>query len=80
MPWQHLMSSVPGKKSEYFDLEDGSQTVIYVKDAPDCSGFLRVEATVLSVRGASKRPGRETKVDDSYEELQLDVKTARCDD
>lgn len=78
VPWQHLMTGVPGKQSEYFDLSDGWQTVIYAKDLPSCAGTLEVEGTVLSVRGPSKRPGRETKVDDSYEELQLDVTAARC--
>lgn len=73
------MSHVEGKQTEYFDLDDGVQIVIYASELPSCSGFLLVEGRVLAVRGASKRPGAETKVDESYEELHIDVTDARCE-
>lgn len=77
-PWQHMMTGVEGKKSEYFDLEDGWQIVIYATDLPSCEGLLELEGTVILVSGPSKRPGERTKLKDDYRELQLDVSTARC--
>ena len=80
IPWQHLMTGVTGKKAEYFDLEGGKdQTVVYWKDPPSCSGDIVVVGKVLEVRGPPKKPGgRDTKVDDSYSELHVDVDSARC--
>jgi len=76
-PWQHMITSVEGKRAEYFDLEGGGQTVIYARDLPPCAGTLEIEATVLRVAGPGKRPGRDTRADE-YVELQLDVGAARC--
>jgi hypothetical protein len=76
---QHMMTSVPGKKEQYFDREGASQIIIYVKDTPNCSGLVEVTGTVIKLRGPSKKPGgTETKVDDSYEETQLDVESWKC--
>ena len=79
--WQHLMTGVEGKRSAYFDLdgEKSQQTVVYWKDPPKCAGTVEVTGKVIEVRGASKRPNHgQTKVDDSYGELQIDVERARC--
>ena len=73
-----MMTAVDGKKSEYFDLEDGWQTVVYAKDLPSCPGLVELDATVLRVSGPSKRPDQEAKLKDDYQELQLDVSAARC--
>lgn len=78
IPWQHLMIQVPGKRPEYFDLEGGEQIVIYARDLPTCGSSMRVEGTVIEARGASKRPGPQTKTEDDYSELSLDVKQAAC--
>jgi hypothetical protein len=80
--WQHMMTSVPGKRSAYFDLGGGKeQTVVYWKEPPNCAGDIEVTGKVLELRGPSKRPGQpETKVDDTYSERHVDVDTARCAD
>ncbi len=78
-PWQHLVGDVPGKSPEYFDLEEGGQTVVYLPKPITCPGLVDVEGTVKEVRGTPKRPGGpETKVDDSYGELHIDVTAHRC--
>lgn len=78
--WQHLMTGVDGKKHGYFDVEGEShQIVVYWKAAPQCAALIEVTGKVLVVRGQPKRPGqKETKVDDSYSELYIDVDSARC--
>lgn len=77
--WQHIVGTVPGKRSAYFDVEnEPTQTVVYWSDPPQCTHLVEVTGKVLEVRGAPKKPGRETKVDDSYAELHIDVESARC--
>jgi hypothetical protein len=79
--WQHMMTSVDGKKHAYFDVDgEKTQTVVYWKDPPTCSGMIEVTGKVLEIRGQSKRPGqqKESKVDDKYVELHIDVESARC--
>lgn len=79
-PWQHLIGDVPGKQAVYFDPRDGGQIVVYVADPITCQGEVQVGGRVLEVRGGSKRPPRpgDTKVDETYAELQLDVSAWRC--
>jgi hypothetical protein len=78
-PWQHLIGHVAGKQADYFDLEDGGQTVVYLAKPISCPGLVEVAGTVKEVRGSSKRPGGpDTKVDDSYGELHIDVDSHRC--
>lgn len=76
-PWQHLMGSVPGKTSAYFDLEDGGQTVVYWKEAPKCAGLIEVTGKELIVRGGSKRPGAPSKGDE-FVEHHIDVMLVKC--
>ena len=78
-PWQHLVGSVEGKTAEYFDLPDGSQTIIYVTETPSCPDRVRVSGKVIEIRGASKRPGEpESKAGDDFSELHIDVTRYRC--
>jgi hypothetical protein len=78
--WQHIVGHVPGKKAAYFDVEaEDRQTVVYWKEPPTCAGLIEVTGQVIEVRGPPKRPGaKESKVDDSYGELHIDVESARC--
>jgi hypothetical protein len=72
VPWQHMISSRPGKSPEYFDLDEKGQIVVYSATPLPASGRLRLTGTVLKVEGGSKRPG--TKIDDpKVVEYQLDV-------
>jgi hypothetical protein len=75
-PNQHLMSGVQDKQETYFDLGGGKeQTVIYWKEAPQCSGEIVVTGKVIAVRGQAKGPkGAESNI----EELHVDVASARC--
>jgi hypothetical protein len=74
-PWQHMMGHVPGKQPEYFDLEGGSQTVVYTSNPISCAGLVELEGTVVELRGGSKRGG---KADETFVEKHLDVTGARC--
>ena len=79
--WQHLMTSVPGKKSGYFDVDgESQQIVVYWKEAPKCVAQIEITGKVVPISGPSKRPKGTigTKVDETYSELQLDVESARC--
>ena len=78
--WQHMMREVPGKTYAYFDVEgEKTQTIVYWKDDPKCTGLTEVTGTVVELRGPAKKPGvRESKVDDSYAELHIDVERTRC--
>jgi hypothetical protein len=81
-PWQHLIQSLPGKTPDYLDLEgDAGQLVVYWTAAPSCPSRVELTATVVEVRGASKRPEvRSSEADDTIRELQLDVHRVRCVD
>ncbi len=58
VPWQHMVASVKGYPlSEYFDLEDDAQIVIYLKKAIPEKGLISVTGKVIGVKGGSKRPG-----------------------
>jgi hypothetical protein len=78
--WQHMMTSVPGKKSAYFDVDgEKHQVVVYWKEDPKCTGLVEIAGKVIEVRGPPKKPGaKESKVDDSYAELHIDVERTRC--
>ncbi|HSA60554.1 MAG TPA: hypothetical protein VLJ37_12815 [bacterium] len=75
---QHLIEASK-KESVYIDLEDGGdQIVAYVPHSLSCRGRVELTGKWIEVRGPTKRPGRETKVDDSYVERQMDVTRWRC--
>ncbi|MBN2151175.1 MAG: hypothetical protein JW839_07020 [Candidatus Lokiarchaeota archaeon] len=58
VPWQHIVASVEGcHSSEYFDLDDGYQIVVYLKNPITEKGRISVTGKVIGVRGGSKRPG-----------------------
>jgi hypothetical protein len=72
IPWQHMTVQRPGKRLEYFDLEDRTQIVVYAAAPLPAGRTLRLTGVVLKVQGGSKRPG--AKVDDpAFVEYQLDV-------
>jgi hypothetical protein len=78
---QHMTTDVPGKQHGYFDVSGGGgQMVVYWKTPPSCPGEIELTGKTILLRGPSKRPGRDTKLDDTYSELHLDVETARCVD
>jgi hypothetical protein len=75
---QHLIEASK-KESVYIDLEDGGdQIVAYVPHPLSCRGRVELTGKRIEVKGPAKRPGRETKVDDSYSEMQMDVSRWRC--
>lgn len=80
--WQHMMTTVKGKKHAYFDVDgETTQTVVYWRAPPTCSGLVEVTGKVIELRGSPKKQGqKESKVDDTYSELHLDVESARCVD
>lgn len=78
-PWAHMMTSVPGKQPEYFDLDDERQTVIYWKVPVTCPGDIEITGTVIEARGPGKRPGGGQS-SDIVVERHVDVATARCVD
>ena len=80
--WQHMTTSIPGKQLGYFDVEgETRQICVYWSAPPACADAIEVTGVVFEVRGAPKRPGgKESKVDDSYAELSLDVASTRCVD
>ncbi|NMC07157.1 MAG: hypothetical protein GYA24_18215 [Candidatus Lokiarchaeota archaeon] len=58
VPWQHIIGSFQGYGlQEYFDLEDKSQIVIYLKAAIPERGMISVTGKLVEVKGGSKRPG-----------------------
>jgi hypothetical protein len=77
--WQHLMGFfLEYPHQAYFDLDDGSQTVIYSKQKITSECRLQLTGKVIALRGGSKRPksskngdNRETKVDETYVEYHL---------
>ncbi len=76
IPWQHLIGMFDGyPMNDYFDIEGGSQIVIYFKESITCTGPVEVRGTVVEVGGGSKRPG---KADATYKELHLLVDSWKC--
>jgi hypothetical protein len=78
-PWQHMMTSVPGKEPAYFDLDDERQTVVYWTLPPACRGDIEVTGTVIEAKGPGKRPGGGQS-SEVVVERHVDVATARCVD
>jgi len=74
IPWQHLIRTDADKEIIYIDLDDGDQIVAYVEGGLRCGGRLRLEGTVIEVRGLSKRPGS----DEAFVDYQLDVSAWDC--
>jgi hypothetical protein len=67
--WQHMISYQPEyPHSEYFDLEDDYQVVIYCKEKIGVKTPIEVIGKVIKVSGQSKRP---SKVNEEYSEYQI---------
>jgi hypothetical protein len=67
--WQHMISYQPEyPHSEYFDLEDDHQVVIYCKEKIDTREQIEITGKVIKVSGQPKRP---TKVNEEYSEYQI---------
>jgi hypothetical protein len=75
IPWQHLMTNVPGKRPEYFDIDQSRQIVVYTAKPLECPGEIELEGIVLEVTGPTKRP---SKTGETFRTLQLDVTASRC--
>ena len=76
--WQHLIS--PTKEypySEYFDLDENHQIVVYSKNTIECEGELELIGELIKLKGDSKDPRRKIH-DDIYFEYQLRVETWKC--
>ena len=68
--WQHMISYQPEyPHSEYFDLEDGYQIIIYCKKKIDITG------KVIKVSGQAKRP---SNISEEYTEYHILVNTWRA--
>jgi hypothetical protein len=74
IPWQHMVGGSPGKRSDYFDLDDGNQIVIYVTGEPKCPDRMEITGIVVEISG----PGKGSKAGETYREWQLDVSRWRC--
>jgi hypothetical protein len=76
----HMVQTVSGKTSGYFDVEgERGQIVVYWKEPPACPHGIEITGHVLEARGSPRPPGsRPSKVDDSYAEKHIDVDRARC--
>ncbi len=55
VPWQHMTAMVPDTESEYFDLEDQRQIMVYTRVAIDSDALVELTGTVIAVTGAGKR-------------------------
>lgn len=76
IPWQHLVASIKDyPHAEYFDLEDGFQTIIYSKEKILSKTKLLVTGTVIEVKGRSKRPTDEEEK--NYSEYHILVNEYR---
>jgi hypothetical protein len=76
---QHLGLAIAGKEEHDFEIEGGGSALVHLPPAPPCAGVLEIRGKVIEVRGPPKRPGApESKVDDSYRELHVDVDAIRC--
>jgi hypothetical protein len=74
VPWQHMIASVKGYPlNEYFDLEDKTQIVIYLKTAIPERGLIAVTGKVIGVKGGSKKPGAAKS--EPYTEYHVAVDT-----
>jgi hypothetical protein len=72
IPWQHIITTVKGYPlSEYFDLDDKTQIVIYLKTAISERGHVAITGKVIGVKGGSKRPGAAKS--EPYTEYQVAV-------
>jgi hypothetical protein len=78
-PWAHMMTNVPGKQSEYFDLDAKHQTVIYWAAPITCPGEIEITGTVIEASGPGKRRG-DSEPPYTFTERSVDVDTARCVD
>ena len=73
IPWQHLVGSFKDYPySEYFDLEDGFQIIIYSKTKITAKGTIKVKGKTVEVIGRSKRPREE---EEKYVEYHLLVES-----
>lgn len=67
--WQHLVGYFEEyPHSEYFDLEDGFQTIIYTKEKIESSELLEVTGKVVEIAGRGKRP---TDSEEIYKEYHI---------
>ncbi|MHA1991382.1 MAG: hypothetical protein ACW981_05385 [Candidatus Hodarchaeales archaeon] len=67
--WQHMISYQPEyPHSDYFDLEDEYQIVIYCKEKIEIKTTIEITGKVIKVSGQPKRP---TKVNEEYSEYQM---------
>lgn len=72
IPWQHTIASIQQYPFiEYFDLEDGFQTIIYSKEKINSQNILEITGKVIEVKGRSKRPTNEEH--DEYTEYHIIV-------
>jgi hypothetical protein len=79
-PWQHMMTTIPGKSPEYFDLDDTHQTVIYWATPPTCAGAIEITGTVIEATGPAKRhpSDDDAGAPKTFTERSVDVDSARC--
>ncbi len=75
IPWQHLVGSFTDYPfSEYFDLEDGFQIIIYSRNKINNKNTLEIKGKVVVVSGRSKRPVDQ---EEKYEEYHLLVDSVK---
>lgn len=71
--WQHMISYQPEyPHSEYFDLEDGYQIIIYCKEKIDRKTPIEISGKVIKISGQAKRPGN---IHEEYTEYHILVDT-----
>jgi hypothetical protein len=80
--WEHMVTSIPGKRLEYIDLDGGKHQIVAHFDAPPaCPGDITFAGKVFEVRGPSKaaKRGEPGMASDEFWEYAVDVVRWQCD-
>lgn len=75
--WQHRLTFIDSHPhTNYFDLDDGYQIVIYTTESISCEEKVEITGKLIKVDGTRKNP--RSKIHDEYFEYQLVVDSWKC--
>ena len=75
--WQHMFQDIEGyPNTNYVDLEENAQIVVYSKEPITCKGDIEVTGEIIKV-GHEKGDPRE-KIPDEYWEYHMIVEYWKC--
>ena len=75
--WQHMFQDIEGyPNTNYVDLEENAQIVVYSKEPITCKGQIEVTGEIIKV-GHEKGDPRE-KIPDEYWEYHMIVESWKC--